>query len=144
MHLPSQIGFKNICFYVLGFFFGIPLGRGVPKNFGLLRSPVRTPLSKTLKPPLFVLKTGFNDFLYIKMNNTQIWYGEFNQYELLTKPNIQCSIFYFLLKYLKLSVCVCRMWIITTAFQFTLVLLVYQKKIFQNRSTQSAAFCVLQ
>ena len=54
-----------LCLYVLGFFFGTPLCKfappfmgvpknasGVPKNFGLLCSPVRTPLSKTLKPPL--------------------------------------------------------------------------------------------
>ena len=54
-----------LCLYVLGFFFGTPLckfappfrgkpkkDRGVQKNFGPLRSPVRTPLSKTLKPPL--------------------------------------------------------------------------------------------
>ena len=54
-----------LCLYVSGFFFGTPLckfappcrgepknARGVPKYFGSLRSPVRTPLSKTLKPPL--------------------------------------------------------------------------------------------
>ena len=30
--------------------------QGVPKIFGSLRSPVRTPLSKTLKPPLLLIK----------------------------------------------------------------------------------------
>jgi hypothetical protein len=45
-----------LCLY--GFFFGTPLCkfappcRGVQKKFGSLRSPVRTPLNKTLKPPL--------------------------------------------------------------------------------------------
>ena len=52
LHLPSQIWFKNICLYVLGFFFGTPLQRGAKKNVGSIRSRVRNPLSKTLKPPL--------------------------------------------------------------------------------------------
>jgi hypothetical protein len=48
-----------LCLYVLGFFFGTPPcaslhppSGGRQKIFGPLRSPVRTPLNKTLKPPL--------------------------------------------------------------------------------------------
>ena len=59
-----------LCLHVFGLIFGNPLSklspacRGVSKNlqggdkkFGLLRSPPRTPLTKTQKPPLFLFVT---------------------------------------------------------------------------------------